>query len=609
MYPFFVHIYIRMLKISEEYTTARVTTAVREYTNSRIHQLIAQWKAQQKHLTDDQIRAEQEHISTDVRKALEVNLAEINEKTKQFVTEMRAAHRDRFAAASEDAGLETLTPLHVTGPGRAAVIAHWESTQYHVRLSEQTHSLAMNYFRSDKPQLFDIFNECIAPDVVKTSTGGGTGSMEHGRSSLSVEVTESETHRALSMEPHRASPAIPWKAAPIDQILCRKKRAEQAAEDEPKKKKGAKESETPRFARPHTPFADLLDPVQSRMMEMLDCREHLGRDALPSIAQYTMFNAGGQASMEISRFGDLVASGGKDGPITIWDISREESGPDDNRWALVGHCGPVTSVSISPDNALLLSAGVDGSSRLWFVGGEGRGQLSRIDGHMTPLWSIKWSPFGSYYVTASHSGLACLWSCERPSPVRVFKGHLHDVHHAHVHPSGDMTVTAGSDRKCRLFDHRAPGSAVHVLSRHPEPAVTAATSPDGRLLASADSAGLIMVWDLRTGRLIATLSSHTSSVRSLSWDTSGALMSSVGADGVRLWDMVHLRQTAQIPPTEHFPMEYRELEEPGPIEVPFSTNSVPDLHLSIYPTKGVPLVTGTFTHSNVLLVGGAYDAK
>jgi WD40 repeat protein len=59
-----------------------------------------------------------------------------------------------------------------------------------------------------------------------------------------------------------------------------------------------------------------------------------------------------------------------------------------------------------------------------------------------------------------------------------------------------------------------------------------AFSPDGRLIACADGYGLIYIWDVTTGELLATLHGHSKAVSTISFSPDGRVLASGGLDGV-----------------------------------------------------------------------------
>jgi len=62
--------------------------------------------------------------------------------------------------------------------------------------------------------------------------------------------------------------------------------------------------------------------------------------------------------------GSLLASGGNDATVRLWDMAAR---PRRTRAVLRAHSGPVNSLSFSPDGLRLVTGGVDGVVRLWDV--------------------------------------------------------------------------------------------------------------------------------------------------------------------------------------------------------------------------------------------------
>ena len=71
--------------------------------------------------------------------------------------------------------------------------------------------------------------------------------------------------------------------------------------------------------------------------------------------------------MAFSRDGQLLVSAGDDGTVRVWNVGKGEV-----QAVCIGHQAMVLAVAISPDGQTIASASVDGSVKLWdpFTGQE-----------------------------------------------------------------------------------------------------------------------------------------------------------------------------------------------------------------------------------------------
>ena len=101
---------------------------------------------------------------------------------------------------------------------------------------------------------------------------------------------------------------------------------------------------------------------------------------------------------------------------------------------------------------------------------------------------------------------------------------------------GDLLAVASS---IGLWIYDADTGATLDLITTPTPVSTVVFSPDGHTLASGSwDDNMVRLWDVGTGRLIATLAGHRRSVYSVAFSPDGAMLTSGGNDlAVRLWDV------------------------------------------------------------------------
>lgn len=105
-------------------------------------------------------------------------------------------------------------------------------------------------------------------------------------------------------------------------------------------------------------------------------------------------------SIAASRLGDRIVTAGDDGTARVWTRTGEPIA------VLRGHEGPVLMASFSPDGSRIVTASRDGTARIWTIGGE---LVLILSGHRGVLWSAQFSPDGRQVVTASFDLTARTW--------------------------------------------------------------------------------------------------------------------------------------------------------------------------------------------------------
>jgi WD40 repeat protein len=272
--------------------------------------------------------------------------------------------------------------------------------------------------------------------------------------------------------------------------------------------------------------------------------------------------------------GRTLATAGFDQTLRLWDTATQlPLGKP-----LTGHTSGVVDVAFSPDGRTLASAGTDGRTMLWTV----------ARGHDHDVISAALAPNGETAATARHDGSVRLWSTSESAQLgRTLTGHRGVVNGMAFSPDGLTLITVGSDRTARLWSVRAgrqvgllttrrgpltgaafasDGRALAILSGdtvslrdlsagrsagRPAGALrandfvwSAAFSPDGRLLAAGYFGGVVLLWDLRTQRVIEKpLTAHTATASTLAFSPDGRLLATGGWDSsVRLWDVATHRQ-------------------------------------------------------------------
>jgi small GTP-binding protein len=224
----------------------------------------------------------------------------------------------------------------------------------------------------------------------------------------------------------------------------------------------------------------------------------------------------------------MLASGGRDGFVRLWDMEMGRL-----RRVLEGHLTSVLSVVWSPSGQILASGGRDQAIRLWDAE---TGRLRHIlKGHSNWAYSIAWSPDGETLAAGSGDGLIRLWDAETGRLRHVLKGHSNAVYSIAWSPDGETLASGGHDKVIRLWDIET-GHLRRALEGNSNWVYSVVWSPDGQILATCNSSQTIQLWDAMTERLKMVLEGHTSLVHSVAFSWNGNLLASKSVDGtIRLW--------------------------------------------------------------------------
>ena len=198
---------------------------------------------------------------------------------------------------------------------------------------------------------------------------------------------------------------------------------------------------------------------------------------------------------------------------------------------LQGHDGGVQAVTFSPDGQLIATGGRDNTVKLW----QPDGQLSlTLNGHRDVVWSVSFSPDGQTLASASRDRTVRLWDTQGKE-LRVLRGHDGDIYRVAFSPNGQTIATASADNTVKLWDRQ--GKLLQTLSGHQDAVNGVAFSPDGQSLASASRDRTVKIWNL-DGQELRTLEGHTGSVQSVSFSPDGQELASASEDKtIKLWTL------------------------------------------------------------------------
>jgi WD40 repeat protein len=134
-------------------------------------------------------------------------------------------------------------------------------------------------------------------------------------------------------------------------------------------------------------------------------------------------------------------------------------------------------------------------------------ELAGHDSYVTGLANVD-----TALISAAYDRQLIWWDRETGKPIRSVEAHQRWIRQLVVSPDQQLAITVADDMVCRIWDTKT-GKQVRELRGHQEktphhfPSMLYActVSPDGKYLATGDRVGHIVVWELATGKELATL--------------------------------------------------------------------------------------------------------
>lgn len=204
-------------------------------------------------------------------------------------------------------------------------------------------------------------------------------------------------------------------------------------------------------------------------------------------------------ALEFSHNGQLLASGGHDDKVALWNVSTGELIRE-----FVGHSNSIYDLSFSPTQALLASASYDATVCVWDID---NGTIVHSLSSEDQVRSVDFSPDGTKIVSGDNSGNLLLWNVETGDLVRSMAAYSDDIYVCAFDPLGSRVLVAGKFYEMKNNKEYYP---VHI-------------------------------YDTNSYEQIFAFYSHNSTVMDASWWKDGSRIVSVGGDQFEItyWNAVN----------------------------------------------------------------------
>jgi WD40 repeat protein len=207
---------------------------------------------------------------------------------------------------------------------------------------------------------------------------------------------------------------------------------------------------------------------------------------------------------------------------------------------LDAHGRRAQAVAFTSDGSYLLSCGQDGCIRLWRP--PGFRAVGVLAGHAKSVNTLALSGDGTHLASGSSDHTVRLWSLPDRRVIRTFERQFE----AAFSPDGSQLATLSAFDGMTLW-RAATGDMLATLPAPEARLYCLAYAPDGQSLLVGGTSAIHRV-NLRDPLDVLSLKAHRTAIAALCASPDGALMASVGVEGMlRLWSTETWREVASLP--------------------------------------------------------------